>query len=125
LEQAFQRIVSNEKSSAGKIRFLAVKKRGGIDLIPLEDVLYIKGAGVYTELFLENGEKELHDKSLEKLEQLLSNSFERIHKSYLVKMTEANKIIISSGSKYELELTNGEVLPIGRTRYKEVKEKWF
>jgi len=125
LEQAFQRIVSNEKSSGNKIRFLAVKKRGGIALIRLENILYIKGAGVYTELFLENGEKELHDKSLEKLEKLLPDFFERIHKSYLVKMTEANKIIISSGSKYELELTNGEVLPIGRTRYKEVKEKWF
>lgn len=125
LDYAFQRIVSNDKSRVNGIRFLAVKKRGGIDLMKVEDVIYIKGAGVYTELFLENGNKELHDKSLEKLEQLLPDSFERIHKSFLVKMTEANKIIISSGSKYELELANGVLLPIGRTRYKELKEKWF
>ena len=125
IDQAFQRIVSNEKSHADGVRFLAVKKRSGINLIKVEDVLYVKGAGVYTELFLKNGEKELHDKSLEKLGQLLPDSFERIHKSYLVKMGEANKIIISAGSKYELELVNGSLLPIGRTRYSQLKKKWF
>ncbi|MEQ9403877.1 MAG: LytTR family transcriptional regulator DNA-binding domain-containing protein [Cyclobacteriaceae bacterium] len=52
--------------------------------------------------------KELHDKSLEKLKQLLSRSFERIHKSYLVKMSEMKEIIVRFGSKYMVELTNGE-----------------
>ena len=51
----------------------------------LKNLLFIKGAGVYTELFLEDGKKELHDKSLESLEQLLPQTFERRHKSYLVK----------------------------------------
>jgi len=125
LEQAFRRIVSHEKGSTEGARFLAVKKQGTIQLVKSEEVLYIKGAGVYTELFLSNGQKELHDKSLEKLAQLLPSSFERIHKSYLVKMTEATGIRVSSGSKYGLELSNGEVLPIGRTRYKGLKEKWF
>ena len=125
LDKAFERVVSKEKSVGNGVRFLAVKKRGSINLVKVEDVLYVKGAGVYTELELKNGEIELHDKSLEKLEQLLPEIFERIHKSYLVKMTEAQRIIINPGSKYELELKNGELLPIGRTKYKDLKEKWF
>ncbi|MDT7831799.1 LytTR family DNA-binding domain-containing protein [Flavobacteriaceae bacterium S356] len=125
LKQAINRTVTKEKEVTPQIKFLAVKKRQKIQLIPIEDVLYIKGAGTYTELFLADGKKELHDKSLEKLEHLLSFSFERIHKSYLVKMSEVSKIIVASGSKYMAELKNGELIPIGRTRYKDIKAKWF
>jgi len=125
LEQAFNRIILKEKTQSRTIKFLAVKKRGGIQLMQIEDLLFIKGAGTYTELFLSNGKKELHDKSLEKLEQLLPDTFERIHKSYLVKMTEVKEIIVKSGSKYMVELHNGELLPIGRTKYKDIKAKWL
>src|SRR5690606_5318988 len=125
LEQAFNRAIVKEKTENDRTRVLAVKKRGSIQLIPVENLLFIKGAGVYAELFLKDGTKELHDKSLEKLEQLLSHSFERIHKSYLVKMSEAKKIVVSSGSKYVAELRNGERIPVGRMKYKEMKGKWL
>lgn len=125
LEQAFNRAITKEKTETNTIKFLAIKKRGRIQLIPIEDLLYIKGAGVYTELFLADGKKELHDKSLEKLDQLLSPTFERIHKSYLVKMSEVKEIVVKSGSKYMAELINGECIPIGRTKYKDIKAKWL
>ena len=125
LEQAFNRIIKKEKTTADTVKFLAVKKRYKIELIPIEKVLYIKGAGAYTELFLLDGKKMLHDKSLEKLEQLLSSSFERIHKSYLVKLSEVKEVIVQSGSKYMVKLKNEERIPIGRTKYKDIKAKWF
>lgn len=124
LEQALNRVLTKEETGTDKIKLLAIKKRGRVQLIPVENVLYVKGAGVYTELFLADGTKELHDKSLEKLEQLLSHTFERIHKSYLVKMSEIKEIIVKPGSKYMAELKNGEMIPIGRTKYKDLKAKW-
>lgn len=124
LEQAFNRLVSNEKTEQNQTKLLAIKKRGRIQLVPIENLLFCKGAGVYTELFLADGTKELHDKSLEKLEQLLSPAFERIHKSYLVKMSEIKEILVESGSKYMVKLNNGTLIPIGRTRYKDLKSKW-
>lgn len=123
LNNAFNRVIKKEKVSVENLQFLTVKKRNGVQLISIKNVLYFKGAGVYTELFLRNGKTELHDKSLEKLRQLLPISFERIHKSYLVKTTEIKKLIIQSGSKYSVELKNGNILPVGRTRYKDLKEK--
>ncbi len=125
LEKALHKTITKEKINTNDIKFLAVKKRHRIQLIPIEDVLYVKGAGAYTELFLADGEKELHDKSLEKLEQLLAFSFERIHKSYLLKMSEVKEIIVESGSKYIAELKNGTRIPIGRTKYKDLKAKWL
>ncbi|AXT49708.1 DNA-binding response regulator [Aquimarina sp. BL5] len=125
LEQAVQRITTKETTTVNTVKYLAVKKRHKVQLIPMEKVVYIKGAGTYTELVLVDGNKALHDKSLEKLEQLLSPTFERIHKSYLVKMAEITNISVSSGSKYIAELKNGERIPIGRTKYKDIKAKWF
>jgi len=124
LEQAFNRVITKGKPEDNQIKVLAIKKRGRIQLIPIEHLIYVKGAGPYTELFITDGTKELHDKSLEKLEQLLAHSFERIHKSYLVKMSEVKEIIVKSGSKYMAELKSGELLPIGRTKYKDLKAKW-
>lgn len=124
LEEAIHRTLAKGKKETNTVKYLAVKKRSRIQLIPIEDVRYIKGAGSYAELFLTNGEKELHDKSLEKLEQLLTPSFERIHKSYLVKMSEVKEIIVKSGSKYMAKLKNETYIPIGRTKYKILKEKW-
>ncbi len=125
LLQAFDRAMAKERPAANKTKLLAVKKRGRIQLMPLEDLLYAKGAGAYTELFMTDGARELHDKSLDKLEQLLSPAFERIHKSYLVRMSEVRGISVASGSKYMAELKNGTIIPIGRTRYKDIKAKWF
>ncbi|MBM1107016.1 response regulator transcription factor [Aurantibacter crassamenti] len=125
LEQAFNRATTKETSEGHELKLLAIKKRGRVQLVPIEELLYIKGAGTYTELFLKNGTKELHDKSLEKLEQLLSRTFIRIHKSYLVKISEVKEIIVKSGSKYWAELKNGELIPIGRTKYKILKERWL
>lgn len=124
LEQAFNRILEKEKPTPHRAKYLAVKKRHKVELIPIEQLLYIKGAGAYAELHLVDGTKELHDKSLEKLEQLLSGSFERIHKSYLVKESEVKGIRVASGSKYMAELKNGDQIPVGRTKYKDLKGKW-
>ncbi|TCC93421.1 response regulator transcription factor [Pedobacter frigiditerrae] len=123
LAQAFKRIKANVKPTDELLKFLAVKKAGDIKLIDIEDLLFIKGAGIYSELHLRNGKQELHDKSLETLEQLLPYSFERIHKSYLVSLELAEKILIQSGSKYSLLLKSGEQLPIGRSKYKDLKNK--
>lgn len=125
LEQAFNRVITKEKVNSNPVKYLAVKKRQRIELIPVEELLYIKGAGAYTELFLTDGTKALHDKLLEKLEQLLSPGFERVHKSYLVKVSAVKGIIVQSGSKYWAELKTGERVPIGRTKYKDLKEKWI
>lgn len=125
LIQAFLRISSPEQARGKGLRFLAVKKPGGISMIEVQDLIYIKGAGIYSELHLSNGKLELHDKSLEKLEQLLPHSFERVHKSYIVAIDQIEKIRVNSGSKYELLLKNGELIPIGRTRYAQLKGKLF
>ena len=123
LEQAFMRFTTSEKQPNGDIQFLAVKKAKTIKLISIKDIRYIKGAGIYTELHLSNGRIELHDKSLESLEKLLPQMFERIHKSYILCWNEADKLVVEAGGRYNMLLKNGELLPVGRSKYKEIKHK--
>lgn len=123
LGQAFKRISQSLKTTEEPLRFLAVKKAGNIKLIELKDLLYIKGAGIYSELYLRNGNQVLHDKSLDTLAQILPNTYQRIHKSYLVSLHLVERITIQPGSKYELILTTGTVLPVGRSKYKELKKR--
>lgn len=123
LTQAFMRYTTPGKQSGTGTRFLAVKKAKTISLIPVHEIRYIKGAGIYTELHLENNRMELHDKSLESLEKLLPETFERIHKSFILCWDQADKFVVETGGKYSILLKNGELLPVGRSRYKEIKHK--
>lgn len=107
------------------IKFLAVNKRHRRILIEVTTIKFIKGAGIYTELHLKNNTVEIHNKSLENLSLILPKNFVRIHKSYIANMNLSKQIIVHAGSKYELLLDSEDKLPIGRTRYKELKEQWF
>lgn len=122
LEQALSRFLTTERRTGPPTKFLTVKTPGRTRLIPLEEVVYLKGAGHYAEIHLNNGEQTLHGKSLERLLVLLPDHFIRIHKSYIVNLNFAQEIRSSPGSIYELILKNEAVLPIGRTRLTELRE---
>jgi DNA-binding LytR/AlgR family response regulator len=94
---------------------------GKIELVPIDLLLYVQGAGAYSELVLENGSRHLHDKTLDKLNAILPAAFERIHKSYLVRITAVAALHALGGSRYEAELKSGVRLPIGRSRYKDLR----
>jgi DNA-binding LytR/AlgR family response regulator len=120
LQKALERFES--KSSSGIIaKYLAVKKQGNIELINPLQVKYIMAKGDYSQLVLEDNSKLLHDKSMEKLNMVLDPMFIRIHKSYMVKVSNIKKLHVNTGSRYEAELISGEYLPVGRTRVKEIK----
>lgn len=125
LEQAFERFRNNRARSEYPAKFVAVRLQNRVRLLKLEDVLYFQGARGYSEVHLRDGKTELHDKPLTELCKVLPPVFERIHKSFVVNMSEVRDILVSSGSKYELALKNGKQLPIGRTRYKEVRQRWL
>jgi len=121
--QALKRVTDAEGRAAHAAKFLAVRKYGNVKLIPIDEVLYAQGAGAYAELVLGDGSRELHDKTLEKLHALLPPVFERIHKSYVVRLTAVVALHAQEGSHYEAELKNGVRLPVGRSRYKDLREK--
>ena len=110
-----------QKNVPGQCKYLSYKNRGEVSLLPIGDILYLKAAGHYTEIYTRAGTTVLHDKNLEKLLCILPKDFERIHRSYAVSIKTMASISALEGSKYILRLKNGTELPIGRTRLKMIK----
>jgi two-component system, LytTR family, response regulator LytT len=120
---AFERARNTRAATGTAARVLAVRKRDGIVLVPVEKVQFIKRAGPYVELHLRDGTVELHEKSLEGILAILPLDFERTHKSYIVRLSEIVKLRAREGTRYELELRSGQRLPLGRTRYRGVRAR--
>lgn len=122
LTLAIERMLSKQQSSNYAPRKLSIKKAGIIELIEVADISHINASGHYTEVFCHR-QSYLHDKSIERLYQLLPANFERIHRSHIVNMNCVKKLQIEPGSKYTVELNDGTVLPVGRSRYPDIKAK--
>lgn len=124
LAAAFARYSNTNGGNATSTRYLSIKRSGQIEVISIEQLLYIKGASNYSELYLKDGSTKMHSKSLNQLMALLPNDFERIHKSYIVPMSSAVKLQSSPGAVYMLVLRSGDVLPVSRNKAKALRQQF-
>lgn len=100
----------------GQISRIVIKGQQGIDLVELDDILYLKAENVYTNLVLKNNKKILSTKSLKDYELLLYNKgFFRIQKSYIVSLkhvihcnTSENIVTVSNHDKISLSQNQKE-----------------
>ena len=119
LERALTRIATRDSSR----RFLGIRKRGEIEFVPVDDVVYVRGAGTLSEVVLSGGAPVLHDKLLDQLQEILPAHFDRIHKSYIVDLRRVRRLIVREGSRYFVELEDGTMLPVGRTKVRALRRK--
>lgn len=124
LRVAFNRLQDSYALDARALKYLTVRKFGSIEIIPLKEVKYFKGANVYSELHLFSGVVEIYDKSLKNIGKLLPRSYMRIHKSFIVDMRLIRKIFNYGGGRYEIELECRDRLPVSRNRIREVKKRF-
>ena len=117
LVQAINRLdlkQENAGAATAAAEVLGVRHRGSTRLVRVEQLAFAKGADNYSELHLTGGEVLLHEKNLRQLMCVLPQSFQRTHKSYVTNMNLIQALKNHPGSKYELELISGHILPIGR-----------
>lgn len=101
---------------------VTVLSKSGIMNVPLSDVKYFEGYGK-TQLIHLAGKKETINvnRSMEKLEEDLGpKGFIRIHKGILVNYRFISRILVS-----DVELTDGEVLPLSRRKVTAIKARYL
>ncbi len=108
-----------------RLKFVGVRRPGRVDLVPIDEILVVRASGNYSKLVEMAGKTHLHNKTLDRLLAVLPSNFVRTHRSYAVNIEHARCIYSHTGSRYELELTNGTRVPIGRTRIKEVQARYL
>jgi len=123
LEKAFARLSAARAAQPSAMKYLSVKNLGEVRLIPLDTVRFFKGADDYVEIHCAGNSMELYSKSMDALMQILPPAYCRIHKSYIVDLTNVKAIHVHGGGKYELELLDGTKLPVSRTQYPVIQER--
>ena len=93
---------------------------GGKSIIDQDEILYIKGDDNLSTVYLSRNRKLSVSKTLKSFEDLLENNFIRIHKSYLLNLKFAKKIV--SKEIHFIELEDGTQLPISRRNLSKVND---
>lgn len=89
---------------------------GGYQCCMPDDILFLKAESNYTEIFYKDGSKKLLSKTLKIIEECLpSQTFFRIHKSYVVNVGHITDIILSTDES-AVKLIGGQTLPLSRNK---------
>lgn len=101
--------------------YVECSARNGIVSISCRNILYIEGQRNYQIVHLADQKTEDLKMTMDQLEKmLLPKGFIRIHKGYIVNHSYVQRI-----DGLELQLRDGTVLPISRSRLEEVKTKYI
>lgn len=110
-------------SPAAPPRYLAVRGARGIEMIVIDAIVLINGAGNYAEVVLGDGRRVLHDKSLDALTRLLPAQFQRAHRSHILNLNDVARLQSLPGSRYRAVLKNGDQVPVSRGRIKDLRQQ--
>ncbi len=91
---------------------IAVPSGSSLILLNLSDIMYIKGEGAYSEVYMADNTKHLVSRNLKNFEDILNkdNRFIRTHKSYIVNFNEVSSYNKSDGGW--LVLKNNVTVPV-------------
>ena len=118
LLQAFARIPP--KTARQQQKSMAVKDGGQIRFVRLDEIAFIKGGGDYAEIHQRDKRMILDDRTLDKLEKELPESWLRVHKSYIVDSSRIVSLLSHGGGRYACVLDDAAEIPVGRSRYAEL-----
>ncbi len=97
---------------------ITLSYEGGKSIVERTEIIYIKGEDNISTVYLSGKRKITVSKTLKHFEEILGENFIRIHKSFLINLKYASKIIAKE--TFHLELEDGTQLPISRRNYNKV-----
>ncbi|MBL0356506.1 MAG: response regulator [Chitinophagaceae bacterium] len=105
--------------AAGKPQKIAVSTHEGLELVPIETIVYLEAIGNYTQLHFTAQKPLLASKTLKEFEDLLQDAgFFRIHNASLVNLVFVKKYIKGDGG--QVQLVNNITLDVARRRKEEL-----
>lgn len=118
-----KRLLSIKTDTSSTINRIVVKKGNSINIIPVDSVKYIAPEDDYVMIYHSAG-KVLKQQTMKYYEENLSEkSFVRIHRSFIVKIEEINRLEPYGKDTYVAVLHSGDKLPVSRAGYKLLKDE--
>jgi two-component system LytT family response regulator len=117
------RLLEKMPEQAGLINRIVVRKGNAINLIPIDQVRYIAAEDDYVMVYHSTG-KALKQQTMKFYEDNLPGTdFVRVHRSYIVRIQEINRIEPYGKDNHIAILKSGDKLPVSRAGYKHLKEE--
>lgn len=117
VERVRERIKKSPTLTQGTI---TIPTSTGQIVVKLEDVLFLKADGSYTEVHTSN-DRHLVSRKLIEMEELLDpEHFLRVHRSYVVNIGKVVEFVRQSNSSLKME--NGAVIPVSRSNKEAIRQ---
>jgi len=116
-------LIGNLPKSPASLNRVVVRKGNAINLITVDQIRYIEAQDDYVMIHHSAG-KALKQQSMRYFEENLpGKEFVRVHRTYIVKVTEIKRIEPYGKDNHVAILNSGEKLPVSRAGYKHLKEE--
>jgi len=116
-------ILENKPEPSSPVNRIVVRKGSAINLIPVDQVKYVEAQDDYVMIHHASG-KALKQQTMKFYEENLPpKDFVRIHRSFIVRVQEINRIEPYEKENYIAVLKSGEKLPVSRAGYKHLREE--
>ena len=100
---------------------IAVKTGTKIRIIFIEEVQYLESQDDYVMIYTDSG-KYLKQKTMKYFERALpSQSFLRVHRSYLVRLDFVSQIELYEKDSYVIKLKSGQTIPVSKSGYSRLR----
>jgi Response regulator of the LytR/AlgR family len=110
-------------ASPAPINRVVVRKGSSINLIPVDQIKYIEAQDDYVMVHHSSG-KALKQQTMKFYEDNLPGTdFVRVHRSYIIRIQEINRIEPYGKDNHVAVLKSGDKLPVSRAGYKHLKEE--
>ena len=123
LGQRIADVILEEKRQDEKLHHIVTRNQGEVHIIPLHDIQYIEAFDDYVKIFtaesyfLKKQTMAFYEANLD------NNKFFRLHRSYIVQLSELTRLESMEKNSYIAVLKSGKKIPVSRTSYQELKAK--
>jgi two-component system LytT family response regulator len=121
--KAFSQVMKPEEENKEDLHTgrIVLKDRGEIKIIPVNEIVYLEANDDYVNIYTREA-KFLKNKTLGSFENSLDKSqFVRVHRSYLVNVSEINRLELYEKDSYRLLLRSGAIIPVSKSGYPKLK----
>jgi two-component system LytT family response regulator len=122
-KETINRLVEHRDQQEEEINRVVVKSRSKIHVIPVDEIIYLEAQDDYVMIYTHQS-KHLKQKTMKFFEaHLPAEDFVRIHRSYIVKLSEISQMQLYEKESYIVILKNGVKLPVSKSGLPKLKKQ--
>ncbi|MBK9729201.1 MAG: response regulator transcription factor [Saprospiraceae bacterium] len=115
LNKKFEAFINNMNHTKTEHFQIALPSTEGLNIIRIQDIIYLKSDRQYTIFYLNSGEKIITSKNLGEYEELLlEHNFFRVHHSAIINLNEVKKYMRGEGGV--AVMSNGEQIEVSKRK---------